>query len=67
MGASGASIAVARPSRKKVQRRRPPLAIYAALGIDLNASISMSILLLAVSFVLLIAFRHWVGDRTSQG
>jgi molybdate transport system permease protein len=44
-----------------------PLAIYAALGIDLNASISMSILLMAISFVLLIAFRHWVGERTSEG
>jgi molybdate transport system permease protein len=44
-----------------------PLAIYAALGIDVNASISMSILLLAISFVLLVAFRHWVSDRTAQG
>jgi len=44
-----------------------PLAIYAALGIDVNASISMSILLMAISFALLIGFRHWVGERASQG
>ena len=44
-----------------------PLAIYAAIGIDLNASIAMSILLMAVSFVLLIGFRRWVSDGISEG
>jgi molybdate transport system permease protein len=41
-----------------------PLAIHAALGINLNASISMSILLLVVSFVLLIVSdMGWRPDR----
>jgi molybdate transport system permease protein len=65
LGEFGATIMFAGSIQGRTQTL--PLAIYAALGIDLNASISMSILLLIVSFVLLIAFRHWVGDRTSQG
>jgi molybdate transport system permease protein len=44
-----------------------PLAINAALGIDLNASIAMSLLLLVISFVLLMAFRHWVTGQTATG
>jgi molybdate transport system permease protein len=65
LGEFGATIMFAGSIQGRTQTL--PLAIYAALGIDPNASISMSILLMAVSFVLLIAFRHWVGDRTAQG
>jgi molybdate transport system permease protein len=65
LGEFGATIMFAGSIQGRTQTL--PLAIYAALGIDLNASISMSILLLIVSFLLLVAFRHWVGERTSQG
>ncbi len=65
LGEFGATIMFAGSIQGRTQTL--PLAIYAALGIDLNASISMSILLLVVSFVLLVAFRHWVGGQTSEG
>ncbi len=37
-----------------------PLAIYAALETDLNAAIGLSLILLATSFLLLVAFRRWL-------
>jgi molybdate transport system permease protein len=37
-----------------------PLAIYAALESDLDAALSLSLLLLLISFVVLILFRHWL-------
>lgn len=65
LGEFGATIMFAGSIQGRTQTL--PLAINAALGIDLNASISMSILLLVVSFILLIAFRHWVSDQTDTG
>src|SRR5207244_10225912 len=37
-----------------------PLAIYAALESDTDAAISLSVLLLAISFALLVLFRRWL-------
>jgi molybdate transport system permease protein len=37
-----------------------PLAIYAALESDLDAALSLSVLLLAISFGLLVLFRRWL-------
>jgi molybdate transport system permease protein len=39
-----------------------PLAIYAALESDLDAALSLSIVLLAISFALLVLFRRWLGQ-----
>ena len=62
LGEFGATIMFAGSFQGRTQTL--PLAIYAALGTDLDAAISMSLVLLAASCVLLVAFRHWVGDRT---
>ncbi len=40
-----------------------PLAIYAALESDLDAAVALSLILLAVSFSLLLAFRHAIDRR----
>src|SRR5947209_4203162 len=37
-----------------------PLAIYAALESDVDAALALSVLLLAISFALLMLFRHWL-------
>jgi molybdate transport system permease protein len=37
-----------------------PLAIYAALESDLDAAMGLSLLLLIISFVVLVLFRHWL-------
>jgi molybdate transport system permease protein len=65
LGEFGATIMFAGSFQGRTQTL--PLAIYAALGTDLDASISMSMVLLIVSFLLLVVFRQWVGVRTDTG
>jgi molybdate transport system permease protein len=65
LGEFGATIMFAGSFQGRTQTL--PLAIYAALGTDLDASIAMSMVLLAASCALLLAFRHWVGGQTEAG
>ncbi len=44
-----------------------PLAIYAALESDTDAALSLSVLLLAISFALLMLFRRWLRTHASLG
>ncbi|MBV9582967.1 MAG: molybdate ABC transporter permease subunit [Chloroflexi bacterium] len=44
-----------------------PLAIYSALETDLDAAVALSVLLLAISFVLLMAARGWLRRATEAG
>jgi molybdate transport system permease protein len=44
-----------------------PLAIYAALETNLDAAVALSVLLLAVSCVLLILARAWLGRTEEVG
>jgi molybdate transport system permease protein len=62
LGEFGATIMFAGSFQGRTQTM--PLAIYAALESDLDAAIAMSLVLLLISFVLLVVFRHWVGRRT---
>jgi molybdate transport system permease protein len=41
-----------------------PLAIYAALESDVDAALALSLLLLAMSFVLLVLFRRWLRQAS---
>jgi molybdate transport system permease protein len=58
LGEFGATIMFAGSFRGRTQTM--PLAIYAALESDTDAAIGLSIVLLAISFVLLAAFRRWL-------
>jgi molybdate transport system permease protein len=42
-----------------------PLAIYAALESDVDAALALSVLLLAISFVLLVLFRRWLAQTAT--
>jgi molybdate transport system permease protein len=44
-----------------------PLAIYAALETNLDAAVALSVLLLAVSFVLLMLARAWLRGAGELG
>ena len=61
LGEFGATIMFAGSLAGRTQTM--PLAIYAALESDLDAAIGLSLVLLLVSFVLLVAFRHWLGRQ----
>jgi molybdate transport system permease protein len=63
LGEFGATIMFAGSLAGRTQTM--PLAIYAALETDLDAAIALSVLLLAISFVLLILARAWLR-RTSE-
>jgi ABC-type sulfate transport system permease component len=41
-----------------------PLAIYAALESDTDAALGLSVMLLAISAVLLLMFRRWLGGAS---
>ncbi len=58
LGEFGATIMFAGQFMGRTQTM--PLAIYAALESDLDAALALSILLLAISFGLLVLFRHWL-------
>jgi molybdate transport system permease protein len=58
LGEFGATIMFAGSFQGRTQTM--PLAIYAALESDTDAAIGLSVLLLAVSFVLLVLFRRWL-------
>ena len=64
LGEFGATIMFAGNLEGRTQTM--PLAIYAALESDLDAAISLSLVLLAVSFGLLLAFRHWIGGGADE-
>src|SRR5919204_3082192 len=58
LGEFGATIMFAGSFQGRTQTM--PLAIYAALETDLAAAIGLSLILLAISFSLLVAFRQWL-------
>jgi len=58
LGEFGATIMFAGQFQGRTQTM--PLAIYAALESDTDAALGLSILLLAISFVLLVLFRRWL-------
>jgi len=62
LGEFGATIMFAGSFQGRTQTM--PLAIYAALEGDLDAAISLSVLLLLVSFALLVLFRGWLRTST---
>jgi molybdate transport system permease protein len=64
LGEFGATIMFAGSLAGRTQTM--PLAIYAALEDNLDAAVGLSLILLAVSFVVLIAFRRWT-ERGSAG
>jgi molybdate transport system permease protein len=59
LGEFGATIMFAGSFEGRTQTL--PLAIYAALESDLDAAVSMSVVLLLISAVVLVAFRVWLG------
>jgi molybdate transport system permease protein len=65
LGEFGATIMFAGSFQGRTQTM--PLAIYAALESDLDAAIGLSVLLLAVSFVLLVLFRRWLRVTNDGG
>ena len=65
LGEFGASIMFAGSFQGRTQTM--PLAIYGALESDLDAAIGLSLILLAVSFGLLLAFRRWLSPRAELG
>ncbi len=65
LGEFGATIMFAGSFQGRTQTM--PLAIYSALESDLDAAISLSLVLLLVSFVLLLAFRRWLGGQADTG
>jgi molybdate transport system permease protein len=58
LGEFGATIMFAGQFMGRTQTM--PLAIYAALESDLDAALGLSVLLLAISFLLLVFFRRWL-------
>src|ERR1700716_1430425 len=58
LGEFGATVMFAGQFQGRTQTM--PLAIYAALESDTDAALGLSVLLLAVSFVLLVLFRRWL-------
>lgn len=58
LGEFGATIMFAGQFQGRTQTM--PLAIYAALESDTDAAIGLSIVLLAISFMLLVTFRRWL-------
>ena len=58
LGEFGATVMFAGQFQGRTQTM--PLAIYAALESDTDAALGLSILLLAISFVLLVLFRRWL-------
>jgi molybdate transport system permease protein len=64
LGEFGATIMFAGQFMGRTQTM--PLAIYAALEGDLDAALALSVVLLAISFVLLVAFRRWL-QRAAYG
>jgi molybdate transport system permease protein len=65
LGEFGATIMFAGSLAGRTQTM--PLAIYAALETNLDAAVALSVLLLAVSFVLLMATRIWLGATEEVG
>src|SRR5215472_3558327 len=63
LGEFGATIMFAGSFEGRTQTM--PLAIYAALESDTDAAISLSVLLLGISFVLLLLFRRWLRTPNS--
>ncbi len=63
LGEFGATIMFAGSFEGRTQTM--PLAIYAALEGDADAAISLSVLLLAISFALLVLFRRWLRTPNS--
>lgn len=61
LGEFGATIMFAGSLISRTQTM--PLAIYAALETDLDAAVALSVLLLAISFVLLMLARAWLSSR----
>ena len=64
LGEFGATIMFAGSFQGRTQTM--PLAIYAALESDLDAAVGLSVLLLAISCVLLVAFRQWLRAASEQ-
>jgi molybdate transport system permease protein len=44
-----------------------PLAIYSALESDTDAALGLSVLLLAISAILLLMFRRWLRGAATEG
>jgi molybdate transport system permease protein len=65
LGEFGATIMFAGQIMGRTQTM--PLAIYAALESDLDAALSLSVLLLAISFTLLLLFRGWLKAAAYYG
>jgi molybdate transport system permease protein len=65
LGEFGATIMFAGSFQGRTQTM--PLAIYAALESDLDAAISLSVLLLLVSFALLLLLRRWLRTPVDAG
>jgi len=64
LGEFGATIMFAGSFEGRTQTM--PLAIYAALESDADAAISLSVLLLGISFLLLLLFRRWLRSPNSS-
>jgi molybdate transport system permease protein len=62
LGEFGATIMFAGQFMGRTQTM--PLAIYAALESDVDAALGLSVLLLAISFALLVFFRHWLKQAS---
>ena len=63
LGEFGATIMFAGSVQGRTQTM--PLAIYAALESDLDAAVSLALILLALSFALLVLFRRWLSSAAS--